>query len=417
MMSTLYKITNTTDSVLFTGEILATSGEWIEIRSGESVSARRISKVWGTRNNYWLATKGYGPFPIGEITWRLIAEPKANEAEQGAKVARKKLPTPIRSRVKDNAAQLVTVSETSSRQELPTCGAVFGGDIGYSLSRSTTGMGILVWDESTVRFACKNANSESETRIKVINQLRDQVSWKGSFAAAAFDGPLRPSLVVDTTQCRAAERLLMGGAFQHRGKPGPTNGGSGPALHSEATKMATLILGKYKFELPSFHPHLGACSAIESFPNLFFGVLLDETAYPVQPTKRRNWTCCLYPIVAAKLKELLGTLLPGRKFLGADELTDREHIAAFACVLTALCAAAGEFVAVGSPADGYIFLPPLSFWGVSFDNNGPRAARELELRLSIKKVRRDCSGAEIHMISGAGVNRVTTKIKESANRN
>jgi hypothetical protein len=262
-------------------------------------------------------------------------------------------------------------------------GTVLGIDVGYSLSRKTTGFCTLQWDDQTIHWRCLNASSDDIDRLAVLKALLPTEPRR--VLAIAIDGPLRPHLAEDVSQYRSAEAYLSSGRFQQRGKPGQTNAGSGPKLHQEATWLAHFTKRHVQVELPVtglLYPQ----AIVEAFPNLFLGVLCDESAYPAEPTYKRKWTDSLYHLVQNKLEWLLRELLPGRNINGDWDLADHEEIAAFTCALTALCVAAGRFTAVGSPADGYIILPPRAFWETS-SNHNPLSWAEQELLQGQARVR------------------------------
>ena len=208
----------------------------------------------------------------------------------------------------------------------------------------------------------KMPNRPLKTENSRFHVSRRGLETQRNFFRARIDGPLRPGLVVNANECRAAESILMAGKFGKRGKPGSTNSGSGPALDGAATALAMLIQSECVLKAPSFTPNIGVESIAEAFPNLFLGVLCTESGYPERPARNRNWTCALYPLVKASLESLLKWLLPGRVLKGDFDLHDHEHIAAYICSLTALCAMAGEYAAVGDPVGGYIYLPPVCYW-------------------------------------------------------
>ncbi len=206
------------------------------------------------------------------------------------------------------------------------------------------------------------ATGEQNSRHQAVSAIRTHD--ESPFLTIAIDGPLKPQL----RQCnayRTAECVLSRGAFQKRGKPGQANAGSGPHLHKHATLLARMVLENCKIGTAKM-PFAASSSAVyEAFPNLFLGVLCAEPDYPVRPSKGRCWTDCLFPLVASQLDKLIQTLLPQRRFTSVAATSGHEPIAALTCAVTALAAAAGQCVAVGSPTDGYIVLPPLSLWGLS----------------------------------------------------
>jgi predicted RNase H-like nuclease len=262
-------------------------------------------------------------------------------------------------------------------------GHVLGIDVGYSDSRKTTSFCVLSWDNQVVDWQLENTGTDDNSRIQALQNLLP--GNPRGVLAVAIDGPLRPKLIVDVLTFRATESLLSRGQFQKRGKPGPTNGGSGRQLHQQATKLACLAMQQIHI-LSSVHiPAIHEYAIVEAFPNLFLGVLCDETNYP-RPVRRRKWTDCLYPELTEKLEDLLLLFLPGRKINGDLDLKDHEGRASLVCALTALCVAAQRFVAVGSDSDGYIILPPSDRWAQGSATSESWAEREL--RFNIKSVAR-----------------------------
>jgi len=212
-------------------------------------------------------------------------------------------------------------------------------------------------------------------------------SDESPFVSLAVDGPLRPNLEL-LYKYRTAECLLSRGSFQKRGKPGPTNGGSGPELHKHATRLAQMVLRECEVEATKMPFSASNCGVYEAFPNLFLGILCEEQDYPMRPSRGRYWTDCLFPLVASRLDKLIRALLPQRNFEGVAKTNGHEPIAALVCAVTALAASDGQCVAVGSPADGYIVLPPIQLWGASAkdDSWAKRELREIVRRLSQKRV-------------------------------
>ena len=130
--------------------------------------------------------------------------------------------------------------------------------------------------------------------------------------------------------------------------------------------------------------HARICDAaiVEAFPNLFLGVLCDEVDYPDAAGVRRRWTDALFPKVKGRLSRLLTSLLPGRRIDGNLDLRGHDEIAALTCALTALCVSVGRYVAVGSVNDGFIVLPPATFWGRAKGGLDPWASVELDRTLA-----------------------------------
>lgn len=274
---------------------------------------------------------------------------------------------------------------------LPEQGQVLGIDVGWASTRETTGFCALSWDAHVVRWSCAKTGKSWEARAQALRQL---LGDRRQVLAVAVDGPLRPGLQFDSSTCRAAEKLLSRGRFQRRGKPGPTNGGSGPQLHCEATALAQLALEQLSVVRADHELRVHECAVVEAFPNLFLGVLCDETDYPQKPAKKRKWTDSLYPLVKPKLEGLLRLLLPSRQQGASLDIADHEEIAAFTCALTALCVTARRFAGVGSRMDGLIILPPSHLWGKEKKDTGPWA--EAVLRGNLDSVAREFPGATIY---------------------
>lgn len=267
---------------------------------------------------------------------------------------------------------------------LPKSGRVLGIDVGYSPTRRTTAFCCLSWTQDRIDWSESLATAARTSREEALRIVRG--SDQSPFLSLAIDGPLRPDLQL-LRKYRTAECLLSRGNFQKRGKPGPTNGGSGPKLHGHATCLARMVVEHREVE-PAKMPFSASSSGVyEAFPNLFLGVLCDEGDYPVRPSRGRFWTDSLFPLVASRLDKLIVALLPQRNFESVAKQKGHEPIAALVCAITALAAAAGECVAVGAPADGYMVLPPIGLWGASA-NKESWAKRELRQnvgRLSAEK--------------------------------
>jgi len=238
-------------------------------------------------------------------------------------------------------------------------GAVAGLDVGYSASAASTGLCVLTWNETSVTWTCSNARSDDPDRKRKLSALAPADK---RVAAAAVDGPLVPGLTLRASY-RACEAILSCGALQRRGKPGPTNGGSGPRLHQEASRLGRFALEELEVGMANHLCSIHEKAIVEAFPNLFLGTLCDENNYPERPSKKRRWTDTLFPLVAEKLGLLLRCLLPNREITGQWGLVDHDEIASFACAVTALCVASGRYSGVGAEDDGWIILPPRGFLG------------------------------------------------------
>lgn len=266
---------------------------------------------------------------------------------------------------------------------LPDFGRVLGIDVGYSPTRPTTAFCSLSWTPSAINLLQSRATADRLGREQALHTIRGTSGLP--FLGLAIDGPLRPGLD-ERLEYRTAECLLSRRLFQKRGKPGQTNAGSGPQLHKHATMLAKLALESCPVSASIMPFSMSTLGVYEAFPNLFLGVLCAECEYPNRPRQRRRWTDCLFPLVAGQLDRLIESLLPGRQFQGVAATIGHEPVAALTCAITALVAAAGEGVAVGSQMDGFIVLPPYAFWGVSA--NGKKWA-ERELRAILERLSRE----------------------------
>lgn len=261
---------------------------------------------------------------------------------------------------------------------LPETGRVLGIDAGWSEHRATTGLCLLAWDTGSVTWELARARRD-EAGLEREAALGRLIRGERGLLAVAVDGPLRPHLEHAVSH-RCGEALLTRGGFQRhrRGSPASTAGGHGPRLHAEASSLARLAV-RVADVAPARHTvAIEKRCVVEAFPNFFLGVLCDDVDYPRRPATRRRWTDTLFPLrrgrtdIPSRLRGLLASLLGGRAVAGRWDLRNHEDIAALVCALTALCVAAGEFVAVGSERDGFIVLPPLGHWGR--DSSGRRWA-------------------------------------------
>jgi hypothetical protein len=274
---------------------------------------------------------------------------------------------------------------------LPEQGHVLGIDVGYASTRKTTGFCAVSWDAQVVCWSCTKTGKNCDDRAGALRQL---LGDRRQVLVVAVDGPLRRDLQLDSSTCRTAEKLLSRGKFQRRGKPGPANAGSGPRLHQEATDLAKFALKQLSVAKAGHEPRIDERAVVEAFPNMFLGVLCDETNYPKKPERKRRWTDTLYPVVRPRLEAMVRCFLPLRNLRGNLEIGDHEEIGALACAMTALCVAAKRFVAVGSEVDGYIILPPSDWWGRQSD--GTVAWARVELLKNLKSVAGDMSRPAIY---------------------
>lgn len=234
---------------------------------------------------------------------------------------------------------------------------LLGVDVGFSLTRPTTG---IAWLDGNSAGACV-ARSTWEERRRTLPE--------GFYAThLALDGPLLPQGPSDS-QVRACERALSQAPFHNRCKPGLSHFGTGHRFRlasSEACSQFACLLDTTSPNGPRGHVRLGG-PIVEAFPNAFLGVLLPEEAFVAAPPLRRgrrfDW---LYDQVAksGRVEELLDHFfgLPPPLWEGIRGETNHEKRAAWICLLTAALAERGVEHMVGDPVGGWFCLPPLTLW-------------------------------------------------------
>lgn len=252
-------------------------------------------------------------------------------------------------------------------------GAVLGIDVGWSRKKPTTGLCLIEWTNRGMSLRCCEARVDEDDRRNKLDRL---IQGK-RLLAVGIDGPLNPRLEI-INEYRAADALLSRGRFQRRGKPGPTNGGSGPCLHEHATQLAKLIIHTQNVGTATYPYKIHDKAVVEAFPNAFLAVLHPDERFPIPEKVNRRWTDALFPHVKQDLPQLLEALLPKRRpGFDLNDVRGHERIASFLCALTALCVAVARCVAVGNQRLGYIVLPPLEHWGASIAGNGKWASDAL----------------------------------------
>ncbi len=265
-----------------------------------------------------------------------------------------------------------------------------GIDVGYSESKSSTGLCLIVLDQNSLRWECRNTGVDRNERL---NALRQLIPRGAELSGVGIDGPLARGLA--TVDCyRPAEALLSRGDFQTRCKPGQTHTPVGQNLHHQATELAGLLLalqndGHLALE-PSCHSDaIHQSRIVEAFPTAFLAFLISRGQ--IQPGIPRGVKSDKYwGIVVANrhLHGLIGLLAPGRSLANTlANIRDHDHRAAFICALTALCVARNQYVAVGARQSGDIILPPQVVWRA--DPHDQQTWVEIALRANVASVRAD----------------------------
>ncbi|WP_409564085.1 hypothetical protein [Rhizobium sp. RHZ02] len=107
-------------------------------------------------------------------------------------------------------------------------------------------------------------------------------------------------------------------------------------------------------------------SIVEAFPNAFLGVLLPEARFAMPAAGKRKKFDWLYDhaVDSGVLENLFHTIGWQNLELVGTVLAERDHEkrAAWICLLTAACAAAGKSEVVGDELGGWFWLPPTDLW-------------------------------------------------------
>lgn len=228
-----------------------------------------------------------------------------------------------------------------------------GIDVGFSKTVRSTGICVIA-PQSRIPVQCTHVRTADtfngidslleRTRPHAVSINGPLLVIAGQTVASGFS--VRKSY-------RNCEKLLSGGIFQKRCKPGPTNSPRGYALHKQSTVVANEMRRLFPKTLIQ-----------ESFPNAFLGVLLPNSVYqhPIRRGIKSDvfWNHCLEQKILAKLvRFLFGSASPKIFFL-AKTLTDHDERAAFICALSARGAEMQVNSIVGDH-NGTIALPPKRF--------------------------------------------------------
>ena len=234
-------------------------------------------------------------------------------------------------------------------------GSVLGIDVGWSQRSKSSGICRLDWDSAGISWDVRHFNGRPEVREDVVTS----VAGGRHLLAVALDGPLRGDLAV-IDRFRAAERALTIKPIAGRiSQPGSSRSPIGRMLNHHTNIFAALVLQRSTLaasrHLHAIHEHALA----EAFPNSFLGLMLQE---PEKGERSRRSDRYYEALVAdGTLERLLGHLLPGRVLLQSlAAVSNHDERAALVCAVTALCVAAGDYMAVGDE-DGWIILPPRRF--------------------------------------------------------
>ena len=234
---------------------------------------------------------------------------------------------------------------------------LMGVDVGFSVTRPTTGIACLQGDQ----LFLARAGTTWESRQSAIPR-----GFQPS--VIALDGPLLPR-GADKLIRRNCESLFIRSPFHNRCKPGLSHWGRGLELR-RATAEASAQFGRILAGFAGGRNELSVFRGgpiVEAFPNAFLGVLMPEEELVSAPTLRRgrrfDW---LYEqaVMTGRLESMLSKSLqlPDEVWRSLGSERDHELRAALICLLTAALAARGNPTIIGDLTGGWFWLPPWSVW-------------------------------------------------------
>lgn len=241
-------------------------------------------------------------------------------------------------------------------------GSVLGIDVGSSPSRRSSAVCRLDWSATELTWAIDRFRATEPERSGTIRR----VAGRTQLLAAAFDGPLRTGLDV-IGRYRVAERMLTRRLGPLIGKPGQSSTPVGKALNGAANACVTVVLEHCEVSASGHDHPIHHKAVVEAFPSAFLGLMIKDPAALNARRGDRSDTFYKHLCETGGLVGLLVHLLPGRRVTDLDLITNHDDRAALVCAATALCVAAGEFVAVGDH-NGWIILPPADLiqpWAMS----------------------------------------------------
>ncbi|MDX3806358.1 MAG: hypothetical protein QHC89_08120 [Bosea sp. (in: a-proteobacteria)] len=187
-----------------------------------------------------------------------------------------------------------------------------------------------------------------------------QVAGGRQIITAAFDGPIRRSFDI-IGRYRTAERMLTRRLRPLIGKPGQSSAPIGKLLNAHANDCVRHLVASCDVQDAQHAVAIDQKSLAEAFPSSFLGLMIDDPTHLAARRGDRSDTFFQHLAATGGFHALMERLLPGRKpALDPNAIINHDDRAAFVSALTALCVAAGQFVAVGDE-DGWIVLPPREF--------------------------------------------------------
>lgn len=227
-----------------------------------------------------------------------------------------------------------------------------GIDVGFSNNVRSTGI-CIIDQTAAAPVQCAHVGT-NETFRAIADLLKHRKPL-----AISLDGPLVPTRTGAlrfrlARRYRSCERLLSGGIFQKRCKPGPTNSPRGFSLHQQTTALANGLIRKFPRTLIQ-----------ESFPNAFLGVQLPSSSFqtPIRRGIKSDvfWRHCVEQKQLASLIGFLFKKNAGAIHEAAAALDNHDERAAFVCAMTACGAHRNVNSLIGNGKDGSIALPPKEF--------------------------------------------------------
>lgn len=247
-------------------------------------------------------------------------------------------------------------------------GSVVGIDVGCSPTRRSSAICRLDWSASGVSWDIARFRAVEPERERVIAQ----VAGGRRIIAAAFDGPIRRGFGI-IGRYRTAERMLTRRLRPLIGKPGQSSTPVGKLLNEHANDCVRHLVACCDVQDARHGVAIDQKALVEAFPSSFLGLIIDDPTHLAARRGDRSDTFFQHLAATGRFHALLDHLLPGRKLaFDPNTVTNHDDRAALICALTALCVAAGQFVAVGDD-NGWIILPPRKFirsqqWDLLMDN-------------------------------------------------
>lgn len=256
---------------------------------------------------------------------------------------------------------------------IANAGSVVGIDVGCSPTRRSSAICRLDWSASGVSWDIARFCAVEPERESVIAQ----VAGGRQIIAAAFDGPIRRGFGI-IGRYRAAERMLTRRLRPLIGKPGQSSAPVGKLLNEHANDCVRHLVACCDVQDARHGVPIDQKALVEAFPSSFLGLMIDDPTHLAARRGDRSDTFFQHLAATGGYRALMECLLPGRKpALDPNAIINHDDRAAFICALTALCVAAGQFVAVGDD-DGWIILPPRDFiQSAQWDLLGLNAEAEL----------------------------------------